>query len=123
MDTKVSCVCGNTFSTISTLPSIQVDICSNCHPLFTGTQKLIDTEGRIDKFNKKAKKTETSKQKEADIKKAKEIPVVKEVKQQPSLKDILKQLKDEEEQTNKSAEKTSETPDIKAQEETKESNA
>lgn len=58
----VSCACGNTFETQSTIESISVDICSKCHPLYTGKQKFIDTEGRIDKFNKKL---EITKQKKA----------------------------------------------------------
>jgi len=49
----VTCVCGNTFKTGSTQKEIRVDICSNCHPFYTGKQKLIDTEGRIDRFRKK----------------------------------------------------------------------
>jgi len=49
----VKCACGATFETISTKPEISVDICSNCHPFFTGKQKLVDTGGRIDKFNKR----------------------------------------------------------------------
>jgi large subunit ribosomal protein L31 len=52
-DAKVTCVCGNSFTTMSTLPEISVDICSACHPFFTGQQKFIDTEGRIEKFQKK----------------------------------------------------------------------
>jgi len=52
-DTKVTCACGNTFVTMSTVPEISVDICSMCHPFFTGQQKFIDTEGRIQKFQKK----------------------------------------------------------------------
>lgn len=52
-EAKVSCVCGNTFTTGSTKPEIHVDICSECHPFFTGKQKLIDTEGRVDRFNKR----------------------------------------------------------------------
>ena len=50
---KVVCNCGNTFTTGSTLPEIHVEICSACHPLFTGTQKLVDTAGRVDKFNQR----------------------------------------------------------------------
>lgn len=50
---NVVCACGNTFKTISTLPSITVDICSKCHPFFTGKHKLLDTEGRIERFKKK----------------------------------------------------------------------
>ena len=49
----VSCACGSVFVTQSTTHHIKVDICSQCHPLYTGKTKLIDTEGRIDKFNKK----------------------------------------------------------------------
>ncbi len=51
---KVTCACGNTFQTRSTHKGdIRVEICSNCHPFFTGRQKLIDTEGRVDKFQRK----------------------------------------------------------------------
>ena len=49
----VSCACGNSFETHSTVGDIQVEICSQCHPFFTGKQKLIDTAGRVDKFRKK----------------------------------------------------------------------
>jgi large subunit ribosomal protein L31 len=49
----VRCACGNTFETESTIAEIKVAICSNCHPFFTGKQKLVDTAGRIEKFQKK----------------------------------------------------------------------
>jgi large subunit ribosomal protein L31 len=49
----VNCACGNTFETRSTVADIRVEICSACHPFFTGKQKLIDTAGRIEKFKKK----------------------------------------------------------------------
>ncbi len=52
-DTKVSCACGNAFVTGSTKPEIHVEICSNCHPFYTGKQKLIDTTGTVDKFKKR----------------------------------------------------------------------
>lgn len=52
-EAKVTCVCGNTFTTGSTKPEIHVDICSDCHPFYTGKQKLVDTEGRVDRFNKR----------------------------------------------------------------------
>ena len=52
-DALVTCVCGNTFKTGSTQKEVRVDICSACHPFFTGKQKLIDTEGRIDRFRRK----------------------------------------------------------------------
>jgi len=49
----VSCACGEKFTTKSTRETLRLDICSVCHPFFTGKQKLIDTEGRVDKFRKK----------------------------------------------------------------------
>lgn len=54
----VTCACGETFTTGSTkkTDSIKVDICSKCHPYFTGKQKLVDTGGRVDKFNKRYSK-------------------------------------------------------------------
>ena len=47
------CACGATFETISTKEELRVDICSKCHPFYTGKQKLVDTGGRVDKFNKR----------------------------------------------------------------------
>ncbi|HEX9829725.1 MAG TPA: 50S ribosomal protein L31 [Bacteroidota bacterium] len=57
----VTCVCGNTFETRSTRGDIHVEICSNCHPFYTGKQKLVDSAGRVERFNRKyAKKTSES---------------------------------------------------------------
>ena len=53
IECKVTRACGNTFTTRATVPKIEVEICSACHPFFTGKQKYVDTEGRIDKFKKK----------------------------------------------------------------------
>ncbi len=52
---KVTCACGNTFETHSTIGDINVEICSKCHPFFTGKQKLIDTAGRVEKYMRKYK--------------------------------------------------------------------
>ncbi len=50
----VTCACGNTFETRSTMGSdLRIEICSECHPFFTGKQKLVDTAGRVDRFNKR----------------------------------------------------------------------
>lgn len=49
----VKCACGETFETGSTKPEMKVDICSKCHPFFTGRQKLVDTGGRVDRFKKR----------------------------------------------------------------------
>jgi len=51
-DAKVICACGHTFSTGSTQKEIHVEICSHCHPFFTGKQKLVDTAGRVDRYKK-----------------------------------------------------------------------
>lgn len=47
---NVRCACGNTFETLSLKDQFSVEICSNCHPFYTGKQKIVDTEGRVDKF-------------------------------------------------------------------------
>lgn len=58
-ESRVVCACGESWTTRSTKKEIHVEICSACHPFFTGKQKLIDTAGRVERFNKKyGKKTE-----------------------------------------------------------------
>ena len=52
-EVEVRCACGNTFKTRSTKPELHLEICSACHPFFTGRQKLIDTEGRVERFTKR----------------------------------------------------------------------
>jgi large subunit ribosomal protein L31 len=52
-DVEVRCACGATWRTRSTKPELVLEICSNCHPFFTGRQKLVDTEGRVERFTKK----------------------------------------------------------------------
>ncbi len=54
-DSEISCACGNTLNTKSTVEKVQVEICSNCHPFYTGKQKFVDTAGRIEKFKRKYK--------------------------------------------------------------------
>ncbi len=58
---KVSCACGNTFLVGSTKEKIEVEICSACHPFFTGNEKVIDTAGRVEKFKGRAAKAQTAK--------------------------------------------------------------
>jgi large subunit ribosomal protein L31 len=50
---NVTCACGNTFKTRSTMGDISVDVCGSCHPFYTGKQRLVDTAGRIDRFRRK----------------------------------------------------------------------
>ncbi len=52
-ETNIRCACGNEFTTRATVKNIRVEICSNCHPLYTGKQKLVDAEGRVERFRKK----------------------------------------------------------------------
>lgn len=58
-ESKVTCSCGETFVTRSTLPEIKVEICSVCHPFYTGKQRLVDVGGRVERFNKKFGRTTT----------------------------------------------------------------
>jgi len=56
VDCVITCACGEVIHTRSTVSQIKVEICSKCHPFFTGTQKIVDTEGRVERFRKKYKK-------------------------------------------------------------------
>ena len=60
-DVKVMCSCGNTFTTKSTREGdLGLEVCSNCHPFYTGKQKIVDTGGRVDKFKQRYKKADTA---------------------------------------------------------------
>lgn len=65
-EAKVICACGNTWTTGSTKPEIRVDICSNCHPFYTGVQRIVDTEGQVDRFYKRLEVRTQFKQKEEE---------------------------------------------------------
>jgi large subunit ribosomal protein L31 len=56
MVTTVTCSCDNTFETRSTVPTIRVELCDQCHPFYTGKQKLVDTGGRVDRFKRRLEK-------------------------------------------------------------------
>jgi large subunit ribosomal protein L31 len=60
-DAKVTCACGNTFTTGSTQKVLRVELCSKCHPFFTGKSRIIDTGGRVERFKQRYKKTEGKK--------------------------------------------------------------
>jgi large subunit ribosomal protein L31 len=61
-ETTITCACGNVIHTRSTVKDIRVEICSNCHPFFTGKQKLIDTAGRVERFRRKYRSLEEKKE-------------------------------------------------------------
>lgn len=92
-DVTVTCACGSTFVTQSTLDKITVEICSACHPFYTGKQKLIDTEGRIEKFEKKRISAEKTKKVKAEKQQKKEAETASKTKPQPSLKELLNQTR------------------------------
>jgi len=60
-EAKVVCACGDTFKTLSTKKEIRVELCSSCHPFYTGEQKLVDSAGRVEKFQRKYGKKSKSK--------------------------------------------------------------
>lgn len=88
----VTCVCGKTFVTGSTIPKIATEICSNCHPFYTGEKKFVDTGGRVDRFKKLAEraakaaathtalKAKRAKKAEAEKKETKAVKAEKETK-------------------------------------------
>lgn len=87
-DTLITCSCGNTFVTGSTKASINVDICSACHPFFTGEMRFVDVQGRVEKFQAKMKQAEAYK---STIKTKKQT--AKNSQPAKSLKEMLEDLK------------------------------
>jgi large subunit ribosomal protein L31 len=55
VDATARCSCGNTFQTKSTQPTLHVDVCSNCHPFYTGTQRIVDAAGQVERFRRRFK--------------------------------------------------------------------
>jgi large subunit ribosomal protein L31 len=90
---KVTCACGNTFVTGSSMESIRVEICYKCHPFFTGQQKFVDTLGQVDKFQKKAEESAKKKVEKAKIQEVRDSKVKVEKTDKPSLKDLLMQAR------------------------------
>lgn len=89
--TTIKCACGNEFQTRSTVfPEIQVELCSVCHPFYTGKQKFVDTAGRVDKFQARMKAAEEKKASKKEIKKDKESQAKKD--NQEVLKEIKKDI-------------------------------
>lgn len=86
---KVTCVCGNTFTTGSTLPEIRVEICSKCHPFFTGQQRFVDTQGQVEKFTRKSEVAKTKQVERAKVMEARAAKIQKTQSDKPSLKDML----------------------------------
>jgi large subunit ribosomal protein L31 len=85
-DVLVTCSCGSTFKTGSTKQSITVEVCSKCHPFYTGEQRLMDTRGQIDRFRKKEEAAKEYKAKYGDKKDKKQV---KDDKKAKSLRELL----------------------------------
>ncbi|HLE48536.1 MAG TPA: 50S ribosomal protein L31 [Patescibacteria group bacterium] len=91
---KVTCACGNSFVIGATVPQIQVEVCYNCHPFYTGQMKYVDTAGRVDAFMAKTKKAQTkvvSKSEKRKLKKERKIQ--KELDRPETLEDLRKLTK------------------------------
>ncbi len=76
---KITCACGNTFTTGSTKPEIRVEICNNCHPFFTGQEKFVDTEGRVERFQRLSAAKKEPKAKKEIEKKSEQPKTLKEM--------------------------------------------
>lgn len=91
-DAKVTCACGNTFTVGATKPELKVEICSRCHPFFTGEMKFVDTQGRVEKFQAKQKVGAAKAGELAEKRKKKEERATT-LRNQKSLKEMLLGLK------------------------------
>lgn len=92
-DAIVTCACGSTFTTGSTLAQIRVEMCSKCHPLFTGQAKFVDTLGQVDRFLKKTESSKVKREERRKIEQARKDKVEVQKKERVSLKDLLMQAR------------------------------
>ena len=93
-EAKVICACGNTFTFGATFPELRVEVCSNCHPFYTGQMKYVDTAGRVDAFKTKLTKASAkvvTKSEKRRIKKEKQIQ--RELERPDTLEELRKDLK------------------------------
>ena len=91
-DAKVSCACGNTFTVGASKPDIRIDICSKCHPFFTGEMKFVDTMGRVERFQKKQAAAKATSAILAD-KKKKKLQREEQLRNPKSLREMLMGVK------------------------------
>ncbi len=89
----VTCACGETFTSGSTVEKIRVEICSKCHPLFTGQSKLVDTLGQVDRFIKKVESSKVKMAERARILEIRKTKYDEKRKEKPSLRDLLLQAR------------------------------
>lgn len=87
-DAQFVCVCGNTFTIGSTKQAIRVEICSTCHPFYTGEMRFVDTMGRVDKFQQKQKIAQAQKA-QLDVKRKKKLEKQEQIRSPKSLREML----------------------------------
>jgi|SRR3989344_1239512 len=92
-EAKVTCACGNTFVTGSTVENIRVELCSACHPFFTGAQKFVDTLGTVERFQKKSEEAKVKRAERARALENRKAKFEESRKEKPSLKDLLMQAR------------------------------
>lgn len=92
-EAKVTCACGNTFITGSTLPAIKVDICSACHPFFTGQTKFVDTLGAVERFQKRQEEAKVKIAEHERILTEKRAKFEERKREKPTLKELLMQAR------------------------------
>lgn len=95
-DCKVTCACGNSFTVGATVPELTVEVCSACHPFFTGQMKFVDTAGRVEAFKAKQKSASKKVLSKSDKRKAKRAKKLAEEMARPeTLEEVRKQVKKE----------------------------
>lgn len=100
---QVKCACGNALSVGSTLPNIEVEICSACHPFYTGQMKYVDTAGRVDAFKEKQSKAKAQVMSKVEKRKLKrEKKIQKELERPDSLAELREQIKSKKKSKKKS---------------------
>ncbi len=92
-EAKVTCACGESFITGSTLPAIRVEICSKCHPLFTGQTRFVDTLGQVDRFVKHVEESKIKQEERKQIIARRLSKQENKKKDRPTLKDLLMQAR------------------------------
>ncbi|MEA2020409.1 MAG: 50S ribosomal protein L31 [Patescibacteria group bacterium] len=91
-EAKVTCACGNKFTLGSTKPELEVEVCFACHPFYTGKSKFIDSEGRVEKFERKRKEAELREKEEKEREKKEKEKEKKEEEQPKTLKEMLERI-------------------------------
>ena len=116
-DVTVTCACGATHAIGSTLEELKVEICSACHPFYTGNEKVMDTAGRVDKFKKRMEQAAAKAPKKAapapEVKEEVKEEVAEEVKEEEVTETVVEETKATEETSTEEAAETTDTEEVK----------